>query len=149
MLTVPNIVNNSLHHVYSFFFFIFSDFLTIFTLITIFENVCRPSQQYPTLSITVYIMSILFFLVFFPDFLAIFALITILGNAHRPCNQCPNIITNNEHHPYFDSDFMTIFCVNMQNLPYLAIFSIHSCHAFQCHSVPVHSGDCSGVSTGI
>ena len=51
--------------------------------------------------------------------------------------------------PNFLCDFITIFRVNMHNLPYLAIFSIHSSHAFQCHSVPVHSGDCSSVSTGI
>ena len=39
----------------------FPDFLTVFTLITIFVNVDRLCQQYPTLSMTVYIMSILFF----------------------------------------------------------------------------------------
>ncbi|KIK05191.1 hypothetical protein K443DRAFT_38041, partial [Laccaria amethystina LaAM-08-1] len=68
--------------------------------ITIFGNVHRPCKHYPkivnkkictyhvnstpTLSITVYIMSILFVSIF-PDFLAIFALFTIFGNAHRPC----------------------------------------------------------------
>ena len=51
--------------------------------------------------------------------------------------------------PIFFFNFITIFHVKIQNLPYLAIFSIHSSHAFQYHSVLVHSGDCSSVSTGI
>ena len=51
----------------------------------------------PTLSITVYIMSILFFS-FISDFLAIFALLTIFGNVHRPCKQQPNIVNNSLHH---------------------------------------------------
>ena len=38
----------------------------------------------PTLSTTVYIMSILFLHFFFTDFVAIFALITIFRNVHRP-----------------------------------------------------------------
>ncbi|KIJ97719.1 hypothetical protein K443DRAFT_79103, partial [Laccaria amethystina LaAM-08-1] len=62
----------------------------------IFGNVHRPCKHYfnivnnnhvnstPTLSIMVYIMSILFVSIF-PDFLAIFSLITIFGNVHRPC----------------------------------------------------------------
>ena len=36
--------------------------------------------------------------------------------------------------PNFLSDFITIFHLSLQNLPYLAIFSIHSSHAF--HSSP-------------
>ena len=48
----------------------------------------------PTLSTTVYIMSILFFLLFSPDFLAIFALITIFGNGHRSCKQYLNIVNS-------------------------------------------------------
>ena len=47
-------------HILILFFLMFPDFLTIFTLITIFGNAHRPCQQYPTLSMTVYIMSILF-----------------------------------------------------------------------------------------
>ncbi|KIJ90974.1 hypothetical protein K443DRAFT_115791, partial [Laccaria amethystina LaAM-08-1] len=67
-------------------------------------NVHRPCTPYPnivnnnhvnstpTLSTTVYIMSIIF-LPFFPDFVAIFALLSIFGNPHRPCKQYPNNIT--------------------------------------------------------
>ena len=67
----------------------------------------------PTMSITVYIMSILFFS-FFSDFLAIFALLTIFGNVQRPCKQYPNIVNNSRHHVcsfflFFSSDFLAIF----------------------------------------
>ena len=55
-----NIVHNGLHHVYSFSFF-FSDFLAIFALLTIFGNMHRPCKQYPILSTTICIMSLLFF----------------------------------------------------------------------------------------
>ncbi|KIJ92933.1 hypothetical protein K443DRAFT_112834 [Laccaria amethystina LaAM-08-1] len=69
-----------------------------------FGNAHRPCKHYPnivnnnhvnstpTLSITVYIMSILFVSIF-SDFLAIFALFTIFGNMHRPYKQYPNNIT--------------------------------------------------------
>ena len=68
----------------------------------------------PTLSITVYIMSILFF-PFFLIFLAIFALLTIFGNVHRPCKQYPNIVNNSLHHVcsfflgFFFPDFLGMF----------------------------------------
>ena len=88
----PNVVHNSLHHIYSFFLFFFSDFLAIFTLLTIFGNVHRPLNSTPILSTTVYTMSVLFFS-FFPDFLTVFTSITILENAHRPCKQLSNITT--------------------------------------------------------
>ena len=92
-----NIVNNSLHHVY-FFLDIpwFSDYIYIDFYIW---KCAQTIQHYPTLSITVYIISILVFLIFH-DFLAIFALITILGNAHRPCKHFPNIVNNSLHHVY-------------------------------------------------
>ncbi|KIJ91107.1 hypothetical protein K443DRAFT_43684, partial [Laccaria amethystina LaAM-08-1] len=59
-------------------------------------NVHRPCKHYsiivsnkhvnsvPTLSTTVYIMSIIIF-PFFLKFLTIFALLTIFGNVHGPC----------------------------------------------------------------
>ena len=60
----------------------------------------------PTLSITVYIMSILFFS-FFSDFLDIFAILTIFGNVHRPYKQYPNIVNNSLHHVF--SFFLSFF----------------------------------------
>ena len=59
----------------------------------------------PTLSTTVYIMSILFPL-FFPNFVAIVALITIFGNAHRPYKHYSNIAKNSLHHVH---SFFLIF----------------------------------------
>ena len=62
----------------------FSDFLAIFTLITILGNAHRPCKLY--LNNTNNSTSCLsFFSCFFPDFLIIFTSLTILGNAHRPC----------------------------------------------------------------
>ena len=126
------------------FFLIFPDFMAIFALITILGNGHRPCKHYPNI-VNNSICHVYSFFLIFPNFLAIFALINLFRNAHRPCNQCPSIITNSEHHPYF----FTIFHVKIQKLPYLTIFSIDSGHAFWYHSVLVHSGDCSGVSTGI
>ena len=64
----------------SIFFWFFSDFLAIFTLITILENVHRPCKLYLNI-----INNSTSCLSFFPDFLILYPLITILGNAHRPC----------------------------------------------------------------
>ena len=128
----------------------------------------------PMLSITVYIMSILFFS-FFSDFLAIFALLTIFGNVHRPCKQHPNIVNNSLPHV---CSFFPILgnahrpCKQFSNIttPSLFFFWIFSYFffiwnykiyhvwqflvfipvtGFQCHSVPVNSGDCSSEITGI
>ena len=109
----PNIVNNSLHHVYSFFpdFSWFSGYICINYHI---EKCAQTMSCY----LTIVIYHVYFFFLISPNFLAIFALVTILENAHRPCNQCPNIMPNSLHHPYFSSDFITIFCVKMQNLSY-------------------------------
>jgi hypothetical protein len=76
---------------------------------------------------------------FFPGFLAIFALITIFGNAHRPCEQYLNITTPSL---FFFSNFIAIFHLKMQKLPYLAIFSVHSSH---CIPVPFRSGPFRGL----
>ena len=147
MSTVSHIVNNSLPYFYSFFL-MFHDFLGIFALITILGNAHRPCKHFPNI-VNNSICHVYCFFLNFPNFLAIFELITIFRNAHRPCNQCPDIITSSEHHPYLFSDFITIFCVKIQNLPYLVNLSINFGHAFRYHSILVHSGDCSGVSTGI
>ena len=121
--------------------------MAIFALITILGNAHRPCKHYPNI-VNNSIHHVYSVFLIFPNFLAIFALITIFRNAHRPVHastSSPIMSTI----PNFLSDFITIFRVNLQNLPYLANLSIHSGHAFQCHSVPVHSRDCSSVSTGI
>ena len=99
MSTVSHTVNDSLHHVYSFFL-TFHTFLAIFAWITILGNAHRPCKHYPNI-VNNSICHVYSFFLNFPNFLAILELITIFRNAHRPCNQCPNIITNSEHHPYF------------------------------------------------
>ena len=93
------------------FFLICPDFLTIFTLITIFGNVHK------TMSTVSHIVnnSLFFFCLIFPDFLAIFVLITILGNAHRPCKRYPNIVNNSICHVY------SVFLIFPK---FLAIFTI-------------------------
>ena len=88
-----NIVNDSLHHVYSFFF----------------------------------------------HFLAIFVLMTILGNAHRLYKWYSNTITNNS---YFHLILLLLFIRKCQNLPYLAIFNVHSGH---CILVPCYSSQFQGL----
>ena len=97
----------------------------------------------PMLSTTVYIMSILFF---FPDFLAIFTLITIFENAHRLCKRLSTITTPSL---FFFLIFFLFFHLKLQNLPYLAIFSVIPVTGFQCHSILVNSRDCSGEITAI
>ena len=70
--------------VYLYLFLIFSDFLAIFTWITILRNAHRPCKLYLNI-INNFTSCLSLFSWFFPDFVAIFILITILGNAHRPC----------------------------------------------------------------
>ena len=64
--------------------FFFSDFLAIFTLITILGNTHSPCKLYLNI-INNFTSCLSFFSWFFPDFLIVFTLLTILGNAHRPC----------------------------------------------------------------
>ena len=77
----------------------------------------------PILSTTVYIMSVLFFL--FSWFSGNVTSITILGNAHRPCKHLSNITTPSLFFSWF---YCYFFHLKLQNLPYLAIFSVHSGH---------------------
>ena len=87
----------------------------------------------PTLSIMVYMMSILFSL-FFVDFWLYLHYLPYLEICTDHIN---NTLTTSQCHPYFLSDFITIFHLKKQNLPYLAIFSVHSGH---CIQVPFCSG---------
>ena len=120
------------------FFSFFSDFLAIFALLTIFGNVHRPCKQYPNI-VNNSLHHVCSFFLFFPSFLAIFTSITILGNAHRPCKQLSNITTPS---PFFSWFFSYFFHLKLQNLPYLAIFSVHSCHWIP---VPFRSGQFRGL----
>ena len=95
----------------------------------------------PMLSTTAYIMSILFFSFFFPDFLAIFTLTTIFGNAHRPCKQLSNITTPSLFFFWFFSYFFNWKCKTCNVWHFLVFIPVTG---FQCHSVLVNSGDCSG-----
>ena len=102
----------------------FSHFLAIFAPLTIFGNVHRPCKQCPNI-VNNSLHHVCSFFLFFSDFLAIFMSITILGNAHRPCTQLSNITTP---FLFFSSIFSYFFHQKLQNLPYLAIFSVHSSH---------------------
>ena len=86
--------------------FFFSQIFLIFSLYSCLlphlEMCTDHVNSTPTLSTTVYIMSILF-LLSFPDFLIIFVFITIFGNVHRPCKQYPSIANNSLHHVYSSS----------------------------------------------
>ena len=136
----PNIVNNSLHHIDSFFLLFCSDFLDIFPLLTIFENVHRPCKQYPNIVNN----SLHHVCSFFPEFLTIFTSITILGNAHRPCKQFSNMTTPSLFFSYFFfSSEITKFAIFGNFLVFILVTG------FQCHSVPVNSGDCSSEITRI
>ena len=78
----------------------------------------------PTLSTTVYIMSILF-LLSFPDFLVIFLLITILENVHIACKQWSTSVSS------FSSNF-----------PWFSEYIYITCHIRKCtqtmETVPLH-----------
>ena len=129
-----------------------SDFVAIFTWITIFGKVHRPHKHYsnianlifwiffhylpyleictdhvnstPSLSTIVYIVSI--FSSFSPDFLAIFALLTIFGNAHRPCEQYPNMSTTVQIMSILFFSFSPpIFWLFLHYLPYLEMCTDH------------------------
>ena len=132
-----NIDHNSRHHVYSFFLFLLIFWLSLHYLP--YLKMCTDLvNSTPILSTMVYIMFILF-CSFFPDFLAIFTSITILGNVHRPCKQLSNITTPS----LFFSLFFSYFSHRkLQNLPYLAIFTVHSGH---CIPVPFCSGQFLGL----
>ena len=121
-----------------FFSLFFSLFLAIFALLTIFGNVHRPCKQYPNI-VNNSLHHVFSFFLLFPDFLAIFTSITILGNAHRPCTQLSNITTPSL---FLSSFFSYFFHVKLQNLPYLAIFSVHSSHWIP---VPFRSGQFGGL----
>ena len=123
--------------------FFFSLFFLIFWLylhyLPYLEMCTDHVNSTPILSTSVYIMSVLF-LSFFPDFLAIFTSITILGNAHRPCKQLSNITTPSLFFSWKFSYFF--FHLKLQNLPYLAIFSVHSSNWIP---VPFCSGQFQGL----
>ena len=87
---------------------------------------------------TCYIMSVLFFSVF-ADFLAIFTSITILGDVPRPCKYLSNITTPSLYFSIWNYKIYHIW----QFLVFIPVTG------FQCHSVPVNSGDCSGEITRI
>ena len=110
-------------YIMSILFFSFFSFL-IFWLylhyLPYLEMCTDHVNSTPILSTTVYIMSVLFSL-FFPDFLT---MITILGNVHRPCKQLSNITTPSLFFFWFFSYFS--FHLKLQNLPYLAIFTVPS-----------------------
>ena len=74
--------------------------------------------------------------------MAILTLITIFGNAHRPCRQLSKITTPS----VFFSYFFTWKCETFHIWQFLLFIPVTG---FQYHSVPVHSGDCSGEITGI
>ena len=123
-------------YIMSFLFFsFFPDVLAIFMLITTLGNVHRPYKQYPNIVTN----SLHHVFSFFPDFLTIFTSITILGNAHRPGKQLSNITTPSL---FFFLIFSYCFHLKLQNLPYLAIFSVHSCHWIP---VPFRSGQFRGL----
>ena len=101
----------------------------------------------PTLSITVYIMSILLF-VFFSDFLATFALLPIFVNVHRLCKRYPNIVNNSLHLVCsFFSFFLDFLAILICHIWQFLVFILVT--GFQCHSVLVNSGDCSSEITRI
>ena len=116
-----------------FFFLFFPAFVAIFALITIFGNVHRPCRHNPNV-VNNCLHDGNSFSLYFPDFLAIFTLITIFGNAQRPCKQLSNITTPSLFFSWF---LFLFFQLKMQNLPYLAIFSVHSGHWIP---VPFRSG---------
>ena len=97
------------------------------------------------LSPTAYIMSFIFF-PFFPDFLAIFTSITILGNVHRPGKQLSNITTPSLFFSWFYSYFF-IWNYKIYHIWQFLVFIPVA--GFQCHFVPVNSGDCSSEITEI
>ena len=100
----------------------------------------------PIFSTTVYTMFVLFFS-FFPDFLTVFTSITILGKAHRPCKQFSNITTPSLFFSRFFSYFFFIWNNKIYHIWQFLVFIPVT--GFQCHSLPVNSGDCSGEITGI
>ena len=133
-------------YIMSFLFFsFFPDFLAIFTSITTLGNVHRPCKQYPNI-VTNSLHHVFSFFPFFPDFLAIFTSITILGNAHRPCKQLSNITTPSLLFSWFLSYFFHLNYKIYHIWQFLVFIPVTG---FQCHSVPVNSGDCSGEITGI
>ena len=113
-----------------FFSLFFPHFLAIFTLLTIFDMCTDHVNSTPTLSTTVYIMSILCFL-FFPHFLAIFTLIITFRNACRPCKQLSNITMP---FLFFFLISFLFFQLKMQKFPYLEFFISIPVTGFQCHS---------------
>ena len=97
---------------FSWFFLIFSLYLYLLPYL----EICTDHEKStPTLSTTVYIMSILF-LLSFPNIFVIFLLINILGNAHRPYQQYTNIVDNDLHLSLHFSWFLPWFshylCIN-------------------------------------
>ena len=72
--------------------------------------------------------------------------ITILGNAHRPCKQLCNITTPSLFFSWFVSYFF-IWNYKICHIWQVSVFIPVT--GFQCHSVPVNSGDCSSEITRI
>ena len=129
-----------------FFLFFFLIFWLHLHYLPYLEMCTDHVNSTPILSTIVYIMSVLFFS-FFPDFLAIFTLITILGNAHRPCKQLSNITTPSLFFSWFF--FLCFFHLNYKIYHIWQYLVFIPVTGFQCHSVLVNSGDCSGEITGI
>ena len=61
-----------------------------------------------------------------------------------------NSSATSPHHPYFFPDFFPIFFIWNYKIYHIWQFLVFiPVTGFQCHSVPVNSGDCSGEITGI
>ena len=72
---------------------------------------------------------------------------TLLGNAHRPYKQLSNITTPSLFFSWIFSYFFFIWNYKIYHIWHFLVFIPVT--GFQCHSVPVNSGDCSGEITGI
>ena len=119
----PNIVDNSLHHVYSFFLN-FPEFLVIFQLTAILGNAHTACKQCTNIVNNDLHLSLYLFLIF-PEFLSIFTLVTILGNAHRPCKLYLNTINKYTSCLSFFRNLYFIFLLSLHELPYLEVCTDH------------------------
>jgi hypothetical protein len=145
---VNSTLTRSPHH--SHFFLILSLFfigkLTIFALLTIFGSVHRPCKQCPNI-VKNSLHHVYYYFSFFPEILTIFSELTIFGNAHRPCKQYPNKITTPSL--FFLLILLLFFILKCKTCHIWQFLVFIPVTEFRCHSVPVHSGDCSGLKTGI
>ena len=71
---------------------------------------------------------------------------TIIGNVHRPCKQLSNITTPS---PFFSSFYSYFFIWKRKTCHIWQFLVFIPVTGFQCHSVLVHAGDCSGVNPRI